>query len=72
MSSCRKKDVKWCVYKIHSSSEGALCSDNELAMLSARTFKSVSRKHLTNVCHVTGFLPLPFSTTFQLTLQLKY
>ena len=50
------------------SSEGALsesllpwCSDNDFFMLSTKVFKSVSRKHSTNVCHVTGSLPFPFS-----------
>ena len=58
----RKKMVRNGANKFYSSSEGALsesllpwCFDNDLFMLPTKVFKAVSCKHLTNVCHVTGF-----------------
>ena len=66
MFSCETykcKNDKKCIQIYNSSCESLLpwCSDSELSMLSARKFKSVSRKHLINVCHVMGILPLPCS-----------
>ena len=48
------------VYITYNSCE-CVCFDNELSMSSARTIIFMFLKHVINVCHVTGIIPLPCS-----------